>query len=429
MDEHLGFGSSCNLRNALNSRQISTSRLRLVFWLGRFLGLVLLARPVRLALIPPGTRPPHIKIDVTRWASSNRLTGIERYSQQITKQLANLGWRYSQPIFAYRTLLSGKIIEAPLSLHGAVPALNSSKWVPAVFQPEDVVLVPELALPPIGLQERAIKKLQASQILVVQTVFDLFPLTHPQFFRVRKAFVFAVWLAGAARSDGLIFISEATQESFFHVLAALGIRGPERVAVVRPGSDLQKHRGVEVAKVPRLAAAAVTFVSVGTIEPRKGYSELLSAFERLWQDKVSVGLTIVGRVGWKEKNLVARLRRHPELGRLLRWFEDADDSLLREVLKQSDYYISNSFEEGFGIPLVEAKELGTPVLARDIPVFREVGDDWIYLLQHQNAFQLAQRIKAVAMGLEKVPETSVTLTSWTTSGQLLWEWIQREFRR
>ena len=60
---------------------------------------------------------------------------------------------------------------------------------------------------------------------------------------------------------------------------------------------------------------------VGTLEPRKGIAQVLSAFELLWADGVELQLVLVGKEGWRElpenqrrtiPALVKRLTAEPE---------------------------------------------------------------------------------------------------------------------
>jgi glycosyltransferase involved in cell wall biosynthesis len=44
-------------------------------------------------------------------------------------------------------------------------------------------------------------------------------------------------------------------------------------------------------------------------------------------------------------------------------------------LRHAQALLFPSFTEGYGLPLVEALNLGVPVLASDLPVFREIADD------------------------------------------------------
>lgn len=67
---------------------------------------------------------------------------------------------------------------------------------------------------------------------------------------------------------------------------------------------------------------------VGTIEPRKGYTQALSAFEKLWQEGLQVNLVIVGKQGWMVEQFIERLRIHPELNRRLFWLKGASDEVL-----------------------------------------------------------------------------------------------------
>ena len=69
----------------------------------------------------------------------------------------------------------------------------------------------------------------------------------------------------------------------------------------------------------------------------------------------------------------AELHEHVEQGKRLFWFEDASDAELDFLYSRAKGLVLASFAEGFGLPIVEGFAAGVPVLASDIPVFREVG--------------------------------------------------------
>ena len=113
---------------------------------------------------------------------------------------------------------------------------------------------------------------------------------------------------------------------------------------------------------------------VGTLEPRKGHRIALDAFEALWADGLDVCLVIAGKHGWGVDHLAEAIRTHREFGKRLFWHERVDDAGLAQLYSDCDGLIAASFAEGFGLPIVEAGYFGKPVIASDIPVFREVGD-------------------------------------------------------
>ncbi len=86
-------------------------------------------------------------------------------------------------------------------------------------------------------------------------------------------------------------------------------------------------------------------------------------------------LCIIGRRGWGVEHLAADLKAHPEWNKKLFWLEDADDQTLQMHYATCVALISSSYAEGFGLPIVEAAQHGKPVIASDIPVFREVAGE------------------------------------------------------
>jgi glycosyltransferase involved in cell wall biosynthesis len=134
------------------------------------------------------------------------------------------------------------------------------------------------------------------------------------------------------------------------------------------------------------------FLVVGTIEPRKGHAQVLDAFEQLWQAGQDVNLIIVGKRGWMVESLVERLNTHPELGGRLFWLEGISDEYLKKVYTASNCLIAASYGEGFGLPLIEAAQYKLPIIARDIPVFREVAGEHAFYFNGKAPGDLVQAI-------------------------------------
>jgi glycosyltransferase involved in cell wall biosynthesis len=114
---------------------------------------------------------------------------------------------------------------------------------------------------------------------------------------------------------------------------------------------------------------------VGTIEPRKGHKQALDAFEKLWGNDQAVNLIIAGKQGWMSEEIAKKIKQHPQINKKLFWFNSASDETLLRLYDLADGVLIASEAEGFGLPLVEAAQHNCPILARDIPVFREIAGE------------------------------------------------------
>jgi glycosyltransferase involved in cell wall biosynthesis len=114
---------------------------------------------------------------------------------------------------------------------------------------------------------------------------------------------------------------------------------------------------------------------VSTIEPRKNHLTLLSAWEKLRLERFpALKMVIVGSLGWHHKQIVGRFRPWLERGDVF-LLADVLPSELRILYGHARATVCPSFGEGFDFSGVEAMKSGSPVVASDIPVHREVYAD------------------------------------------------------
>jgi glycosyltransferase involved in cell wall biosynthesis len=159
---------------------------------------------------------------------------------------------------------------------------------------------------------------------------------------------------------------------------------------------------------------------VGTVEPRKAYDKALDAFERLWaEDQHAPDLIIVGKPGWKTSELQDRIRAHPERGRRLRWLEGVSDEALTQLYDACTAVFLASFDEGFGLPVVEAATHGRWVLARDLPVFREQGLGNLRYFRDDSPAALARELLGLIRVAKNGSPDQGDLPSWNDCVQQL----------
>jgi glycosyltransferase involved in cell wall biosynthesis len=226
-----------------------------------------------------------------------------------------------------------------------------------------------------SLRDRGVK--------VLFVVYDLLPVARKDCFPQGAFEQHSNWLQTVAEhADGAVCISRAVADELTQWLNARKIarRRPFRIGWFHLGADAgpsAQTQGVspEFLRDLEKLGATQAVLMVGTIEPRKAYLQSLSAFERLWAENVNASLVIVGKQGWTVEALIDRIRSHPELGKRLFWYDSLSDESLTRLYQASAGLLMASEGEGFGLPIVEAARHKLPVLARDLPVFREVAGE------------------------------------------------------
>jgi glycosyltransferase involved in cell wall biosynthesis len=157
---------------------------------------------------------------------------------------------------------------------------------------------------------------------------------------------------------------------------------------------------------------------VGTIEPRKGYDQALEALEQLWDDGIDVNLVLVGHFGWLMEPFRKRLEAHAQYNRCLFWIDDVNDDELDAVYRASTWLLAASWGEGYGLPLIEAALRNIPVIARDLPVFREVMGEHAQYFRAQQSSELADVLRNV-LSLAYVPPPAKPFPTWQGSAASL----------
>ncbi len=198
-------------------------------------------------------------------------------------------------------------------------------------------------------------------------VHDLIPIQYPEYCRPgahdRHGSRMRNTLAAAS---GIVANSQSTLESLTQFGERAGLRRPPAVvAPLAPGPLLEAG--------PRPLPWPY-FVMIGTIEPRKNHALLLNVWRRLVErlGDTAPRLVVIGRRGWECENVIDLLERCAPLSGIVLERNDFSDAELAVYLRHAQALLMPSFAEGFGLPVVEALALGTPVIASDLDVFREV---------------------------------------------------------
>jgi FkbM family methyltransferase len=334
---------------------------------------------IKVAPGSPASGRGRLLFDVGRVSKLTRVTGITRVIVEIGIALAKLSPAAGFELIFFRLDANGRILEAEKpALNQKADGVEANLGREILLSEGDIILFPDVVGAPSGPRPREISKLQALGAKVFFIGYDMLPMSHPQFFTRLSRAVYRDWTRSVLHSDGLLSISEATQKEFLEILGNRALRRNPKfdTHVISLGSTLQIPL-TQASPPPKKAggAAAFRFLMVGTLEPRKGYSEVLDVFGQLWLEGYSHTLTIIGGAGWKTDGLIERITNHRELGRRLRWLSEASDQDLWESYRTSDALIANSAAEGFGLPLIEASLSGLPLIVNTIPPFQEIAGD------------------------------------------------------
>ncbi|MBA4697695.1 MAG: glycosyltransferase family 4 protein [Legionella sp.] len=237
-------------------------------------------------------------------------------------------------------------------------------------------------------------------ICIYFIVYDLLPLELPHAFPPEASVLHHQWLQVVSAADGALCISQVVSNELRTWMQTHAINEAKmfKNTWFHLGADLKNSQPTlgmpsnAIQTLIRLKQGA-SFLMVGTIEPRKGYEQALAAFEQLWATNEDVFLVIIGKQGWLLPSFTKYLRHHPEKGKRLFWFEGISDEYMEELYAVCSCLLVASLGEGFGLPLIEAAQHHLPIIARDLPIFREVAGAFASYFQGDKPSDLSFAIK------------------------------------
>ncbi len=348
---------------------------------------------------------PRLLFDMTSALRSGKNTGIQRVVREIARHGFEMG------------------LCLPVAIHeGALHAYYSHPWAPETIGIEegDVFVMLDASWNHLDEYPPIVDQVKAKGGAAIICLYDILPILYPAAFTPPIAHRFQEWMQKLVlASDGVIAISRTTAESLRDYLIATGQgRHGFPIGWWRLGDNFSSSETADPSRrAQRLAQGRPYFLSVGTIEPRKGHPIVLDAMERLWAEGLDAAYVIVGGRGWGMRHFERRMARHPEFGKRLFWLADASDADLVLLYRHARAMVLASVAEGFGLPIVEAARYGTPVIATDIPVFREAAGGSATYFPLLNSDALATRMKQAL--IEKPHPPAVAPISWRDSAAQL----------
>ena len=246
------------------------------------------------------------------------------------------------------------------------------------------------------------------------TIHDLSPLEHPEWFKAGFASWYRLFLPILVKRVRVIFTPSNYVKQ--KVVKEFGVRN---VVVTPNGVDISRFHPNAKQSTYELPNKFILFV--GSPQPRKNLQALFEAWHEIKNDFPDLWLVITG-----DNGKVFAATHFPKIERTIS-LGYVNENDLAGMYANATLFILPSFDEGFGLPALEAMACGTPVIVSDGGALPEtVGDAaMIFRINKKNDLVKVLReclknnrlcLSLVAKGLERVK-----LFTWQKPADLIWK--------
>ncbi len=241
-----------------------------------------------------------------------------------------------------------------------------------------------------GLSQEMPVGIEKSGVKAVVTIHDCIFLRYPELFDLSYRLIFKKKYAHACRvSDRIIAISEQTKADVMHYFNV----PEEKIDVVYQGCNAAFYEEVEnkqkelIRKKYGLPEAFMLYV--GTIEERKN---LLSIFEAAAEGNINLPIVAIGRETTYAQKVKTFAKQHNVQALFI---HQSDFTDFPAIYQMASLFAYPSVFEGFGIPILEALNSGTPVITTKGGVFPEVGGDAALYVAYGDTDAMINAIKSL----------------------------------
>jgi len=262
-------------------------------------------------------------------------------------------------------------------------------------------------------------------INLVTVIYDLIPISHPEYIQnTRHVNRLLGHFTLLAQLSTLVLVNtEATATEFRKFCTQLDLSTPE-IRIVPWGVGFDSS--LEPKEVPGLLPRIKTdgyLLAVGTLEIRKNYQLIVNIIKLAKEKNLVVPhFVFVGTPGWGTHELQIQIENDELLQNSITWLKNVTDEQLIWIYQNCNALLSPSFGEGFGLPVAEAKFFGKETFISDIPVYRELFPNSIFISPNDPAAWL--------MAITNESESklsSKSLPNWDEASKIVAETISDFF--
>jgi len=311
-----------------------------------------------------------IGIDLEQFVTDPFASGVQRVVQYLAKEWpketqadwivpseANYALLTSEQAAALITIPFESpmhVSELPGAITQAIKNLNAPTITEAELESRyDLWFLPEVCYTP-----KVLKRFERIQKTTTTAMigYDALPMSDPYNYKFTPGSLATVseYFRLIATTNILLCISEFTKDQALTFLR----RSPDLTTeVIHPGGD---HIPAQL-PVTNAESKTITYLRLGTMEARKQPVEILNAFLQSKENRNrNTELHFVGAPARVDVDINFAIERAINQGAPVRWTVNASDAQVTQLVREADAFLSYG-REGYGIPVLEAIQLGTPV--------------------------------------------------------------------
>jgi len=349
------------------------------------------------------SRDPVLYVDCTSTFRGGLNTGVQRVVRALLSQKA-----------VFEEVLQFEFVPICYQFNGfyslddaaSITLETQDEYTPVDFRFKDIYFCPD-AFWTMGMSAWFMF-LKERGVSVAVIIYDLIPLVRPDFVDTAERINFeSALLEVVNRSDILFCISDATRRDLDNFLIQEGLTTVSERCQVVPLAPALSQPAECVAICDGRLPETPFFLMVGTVEPRRGYTEAIAEFLQYRGAGGKASLLIVGKAGPASEDI---LRVVKDAKSSVVWLNDLNDGELLNAYKRALAVICASRIEGYGMSVSEGLSYNGLVLANRLPVFGEFAGALPHYFDIDRSGDLARLLLSVSD--LKRSRASARLGSW-----------------
>ncbi|GBR10078.1 lipopolysaccharide N-acetylglucosaminyltransferase [Gluconobacter frateurii NRIC 0228] len=249
------------------------------------------------------------------------------------------------------------------------------------MKPDDIFLVMGAAWADAAFGERLRAVRKSYGMKPVLLIYDLIPLTCPEWFPPQVVSTFSAWLENVIpQCSDIMVISHATKKDVQDFLVQRSLHLNQAPWVVPMGGGFgDMSVATSGPDAPGLPPAKSYVLFVSTLEARKNHILMFQVWARLLREKAYTDvptLVFAGRPASMVEDLMQQMENTDYLDGKVRLIREPSDEELRCLYKNCLFTVFPSLYEGWGLPVTESLLFGRPCVASNVTSIPEAGGDF-----------------------------------------------------